>query len=78
ETTRALGDLARSQHTTVSTVLRAAWAQLLMVQTGAHDVAFGTVVSGRPALLTGADSVVGLLINTVPVRARATATTTVA
>lgn len=78
ETTRALGDLARSQHTTVSTVLRAAWAQLLMVQTGAHDVAFGTVVSGRPALLTGADSVVGLLINTVPVRARASATTTVA
>ncbi|ORA59312.1 non-ribosomal peptide synthetase [Mycobacteroides franklinii] len=78
EITQALGDLARSQHTTVSTVLRAAWAQLLMVQTGADDIAFGTVVSGRPALLTGADEMVGLLINTVPVRVRAGATTTVA
>jgi len=78
EITQAVGDLARSQHTTVSTVLRAAWAQLLMVQTGADDIAFGTVVSGRPALLTGADEMVGLLINTVPVRVRASATTTVA
>ncbi|SLI39681.1 non-ribosomal peptide synthetase [Mycobacteroides abscessus] len=78
ETTQALGDLARSQHTTVSTVLQAAWAQLLMVLTGQDDVAFGTAVSGRPAELAGSDSIVGLLINTVPVRARATASTTIA
>ncbi|MBA0046080.1 non-ribosomal peptide synthetase [Mycobacteroides sp. LB1] len=78
EITQALGDLARSQHTTISTVLQAAWAQLLMVATGQQDVAFGTAVSGRPAELVGADSIVGLLINTVPVRARATANTTVA
>ncbi|OBG81541.1 non-ribosomal peptide synthetase [Mycobacterium sp. E802] len=78
ETTRALGELARSQHTTVATVLQAAWAQLLMWLTGQHDVAFGTAVSGRPTDLPGADSMVGLLINTVPVRARTTATTTVA
>ncbi|MBB4852735.1 glycopeptidolipid biosynthesis protein [Mycobacteroides chelonae] len=77
ETTQALADLARSQHTTISTVLQAAWAQLLMVVTGQDDVAFGTAVSGRPAELTGSDSIVGLLINTVPVRARATAATTV-
>lgn len=77
ETTQALADLARSQHTTISTVLQAAWAQLLMVVTGQHDVVFGTAVSGRPAELAGSDSIVGLLINTVPVRARATATTTV-
>ena len=37
--------------------------------TGQHDVAFGTAVSGRPAEVVGADSMVGLLINTVPVRA---------
>ncbi|OHT89203.1 non-ribosomal peptide synthetase [Mycobacteroides saopaulense] len=78
EITQALGDLARSQRTTVSTVLRAAWAQLLMVLTGLDDIAFGTVVSGRPTELVGADSIVGLLINTVPVRASATAATTVA
>ncbi|ORB07690.1 non-ribosomal peptide synthetase [Mycobacterium mantenii] len=78
ETTRALSKLARFCHTTVNTVLQAAWAQLLMWQTGQRDVAFGTAVSGRPADLPGAESIVGLLINTVPVRARATPATTVA
>lgn len=75
--TRSLGELARAQHTTVNTVLQAAWAQVLTWLTGQHDVAFGTAVSGRPADLAGADSMVGLLINTVPVRANITAATTV-
>jgi len=78
ETTEALGELARSHHTTVNTVLQAAWAQLLMWLTGHPDVAFGTAVSGRPAEVTGAESMVGLLINTVPVRAHITAATTTA
>ncbi|MFN3008735.1 amino acid adenylation domain-containing protein, partial [Mycolicibacterium wolinskyi] len=78
EISTAIGELARSQHTTVNTVLQAAWAQLLSVLTGQHDVVFGTAVSGRPADLVGAESMVGLLINTVPVRARMTASTTTA
>ena len=77
-TTGAVGELARSCHTTVNTVLQAAWAQLLMWLTGQHDVAFGTAVSGRPAEVTGAESMVGLLINTVPVRAHITPATTTA
>ena len=76
QTTRALGELARSCHTTVNTVLQGALAQLLMWLTGQHDVAFGTAVSGRPAEVVGAESMVGLLINTVPVRATITAATT--
>ncbi|WP_301150481.1 non-ribosomal peptide synthetase, partial [Mycobacterium simiae] len=75
-TTRAVTDLARSRHTTVNTVLQAGWAQLLMWLTGQHDVAFGTAVSGRPVELAGAESMVGLLINTVPVRATITTATT--
>ena len=63
---------------TVSTVLQAAWAQLLCTLTGQHDVAFGTAVSGRPAEVVGADSMVGLMINTVPVRANITPATTTA
>ena len=78
ETTQALSELARSCRTTVSTVLQAAWAQMLMWLTGHHDVAFGTAVSGRPTDLPGAESMVGLLINTVPVRASVTPTTTIA
>ncbi|MGD1257808.1 amino acid adenylation domain-containing protein, partial [Mycobacterium seoulense] len=76
--TRAVGELARSCHTTVNTVLQAAYAQLLCWLTGQHDVAFGTTVSGRPAELPGAESMVGLMINTVPVRANITPTTTAA
>ncbi|WP_240761161.1 condensation domain-containing protein, partial [Mycolicibacterium sp. CR10] len=78
DTTQAVGELARSCRTTVSTVLQAAWAQVLMRLTGRHDVVFGTAVSGRPTEVTGAESMVGLLINTVPVRAQVTPTTTVA
>ena len=78
ETMQALGDLARANHTTVNTVLQAAWAHLLMWLTGQHDIAFGTAVSGRPTDLVGAESMVGLLINTVPVRAHITANTTTA
>ena len=78
QTTRALSELARSQHTTVSTVLQGAFAQLLMRLTGRRDVAFGAVVSGRPAEVPGADSMVGLFINTVPVRANVTAATSTA
>ncbi|MDG4666773.1 amino acid adenylation domain-containing protein [Mycobacterium sp. 236(2023)] len=78
QTTTELGELARSSHTTVSTVLHAAWTQLLMSMTGHDDVAFGTTVSGRPAEVFGADAIVGLLINTVPVRASITSATTAA
>ena len=76
--TQAVSELARAGHTTVSTVLQAAFAQVLMWLTGQRDVAFGTTVSGRPAEVPGADSMVGLFINTVPVRARMTSAITTA
>src|ERR1700743_1771207 len=76
EVTRALGELARSHRTTLSTVMQGAFAQLLCLLTGRHDVVFGTAVSGRPAELAGAESMVGLFINTVPVRANVAPTTT--
>ena len=78
DATRALGELARSCHTTVSTVLQGAYAQVLMALTGRRDVVFGTTVSGRPDEVPGADSMVGLLINTVPVRVSVTPQTTTA
>ena len=78
ETTRAIGELARSSHTTVNTVLQGAFARVLCWLTGQHDVVFGTPVSARPAEVAGVDSMVGLLINTVPVRATITPATTTA
>ncbi|MGE2723084.1 condensation domain-containing protein, partial [Mycolicibacterium celeriflavum] len=76
EIAHAISDVSRSHRTTVNTVLQAAWAQLLMWLTGQRDVVFGTPISGRPVEVPGADSMVGLLLNTVPVRATMTATTT--
>ncbi|HEU4363164.1 MAG TPA: condensation domain-containing protein, partial [Mycobacterium sp.] len=78
QTTQAVSELARSCRTTVSTVLQGAFAQLLMSLTGQRDVAFGAVISGRPDEVAGAESMVGLLINTIPVRATIIAETTTA
>jgi len=55
---------------TVTTLFQGALALLLSRYTGADDVAFGNVVSGRSAELEGGEEIVGMLINTLPVRAR--------
>ncbi|MBV8789191.1 MAG: amino acid adenylation domain-containing protein, partial [Mycobacterium sp.] len=79
QTTQELGELARSCHTTLSTVLQAAWALVLTSLTGQQDVVFGTPRSRVGQLeVSGAESMVGLLINTVPVRANIAVTTTTA
>jgi amino acid adenylation domain-containing protein len=70
ETTEALQRLARAEQLTLNTLVQAAWAVLLSRYTGDHDVVFGATVSGRPATLKGVESMVGLFINTLPVRAR--------
>ncbi|MFC6091036.1 non-ribosomal peptide synthase/polyketide synthase [Saccharothrix lopnurensis] len=64
-----LGDAAQRAGLTVNTVVQGAWALLLSRVSGEADVVFGTTVSGRPAELPGVESMVGMLINTVPARA---------
>ncbi|MGW2160135.1 amino acid adenylation domain-containing protein [Nonomuraea sp. NPDC001699] len=59
---------AREHGVTLNTVLQAAWGVVLGQLTGRDDVVFGATVGGRPADLPGADAMVGMLINTVPVR----------
>ena len=50
--------------------MQAAWAMLAGALTGRDDVVFGAVVAGRPAELPGVETMLGLFINTVPVRVR--------
>ncbi len=69
--TRALSELAARLDVTVNTVMQAAWGILLMRMTGRDDTIFGSTVSGRPPQLAGVESMIGLFINTVPVRVRA-------
>ncbi|MBM7773069.1 amino acid adenylation domain-containing protein/non-ribosomal peptide synthase protein (TIGR01720 family) [Actinokineospora baliensis] len=65
-----MASLARSAGVTLNTVVQAAWALLLARTLGRQDVVFGATVSGRPADLPGVESMIGLFINTVPVRVR--------
>ena len=55
---------------TRSAVAQAAWALVLAELTGRDDVAFGITVSGRPGELPGVETMVGMLINTIPLRVR--------
>ncbi|MEU7469472.1 amino acid adenylation domain-containing protein, partial [Streptomyces sp. NPDC044984] len=69
-TTDALRDLAAAHGLTLNTVLQGAWALLLAGLTGRDDVVFGTTAASRPADIDGAESMVGLFVDTVPVRVR--------
>jgi amino acid adenylation domain-containing protein len=70
DATAALRRFASSQALTVNTLVQAAWALLLHKLTGTDDVVFGVTVSGRPGDLGDIDAMMGLFINTVPVRVR--------
>ncbi|MEO3972428.1 amino acid adenylation domain-containing protein [Streptomyces sp. CAU 1734] len=70
ELSDALTGLARGHGLTVNTVMQGAWAMLLARLAGRMDVVFGATVAGRPAELPGVESMVGLFINSVPVRVR--------
>ncbi|WP_328409963.1 non-ribosomal peptide synthetase [Nocardia sp. NBC_00403] len=61
---------AREAGATVNTSVQVAWALLLAMVTGRSDVVFGGTVSGRPPQLAGVEDMVGLFINTLPVRVR--------
>ena len=66
--TASLQALARQHRLTLNTVIQGMWAILLSRYSGMADVVFGATVSGRPPTLPGADTMIGLCINTIPVR----------
>jgi hypothetical protein len=69
-TTATLLSLGRLHHLTMNTIVMGAWALLLSRYTGRRDVLFGLVMSGRPPDLAGVESMVGLFLNTLPMRIR--------
>lgn len=70
KTTKQLQKLAISLNITINSVLEASLGILLQKYNMSNDVVFGKVVSGRNAGLRGIDEIVGLCINTIPVRVR--------
>nr|WP_257791069.1 non-ribosomal peptide synthetase [Paenibacillus polymyxa] len=68
ERTAALNQMAKQQHVTINTLLQSVWGVILQQYNNHQDVVFGGVVSGRPADIPGVENMIGLFINTIPVR----------
>ncbi|MCP5054749.1 MAG: non-ribosomal peptide synthetase, partial [bacterium] len=70
EETHLLNRVAGENRVTVNTIFQTLWGLLLQSYNNCDDVVFGAVVSGRPAHIEGIEKMVGLFINTIPVRVR--------
>ncbi|WP_416520576.1 amino acid adenylation domain-containing protein [Streptomyces achromogenes] len=70
ETAARVSAYARRTGLTSNTLVQAAWAILLARLSGERDVCFGTSTAVRPADLPDVESMVGMMINTQPVRVR--------
>ncbi|WP_460366569.1 amino acid adenylation domain-containing protein, partial [Actinocorallia lasiicapitis] len=68
--TKKLTRVGRRHGVTINTLLQAAWGIVVGRLTGRDDVVFGQAVSGRPADLPGVEDMIGLFINTLPIRVR--------
>jgi amino acid adenylation domain-containing protein len=66
--TAALQSFAQQHKLTLNLLLQGAWALLLSRYSREEDVVFGATSSGRSTALAGAESIVGLFINTLPLR----------
>ncbi|PQP84731.1 non-ribosomal peptide synthetase [Paenibacillus sp. PCH8] len=68
ELTGQIEQVARQQQVTLNTFMQTVWGLVLQIYNNSEDVVFGSVVSGRPAEIPGIESMIGLFINTIPVR----------
>ena len=77
ESTARLQTFAQQHQVTLNVLIQAAWAFLLRHYSGEEDLLFGVTVSGRPVELAGVERMVGVFINTLPVRASVASNATV-
>ncbi len=66
--TSELRNLALKYHVSLNVIIQCVWGLLLCKYNNADDIVFGSVVSGRPADLQEVENMVGLFLNTIPVR----------
>ncbi len=75
DTSLAIKAFARAHKLTLGTLGQGVWGLLLSLYCETNDVVFGAVTSGRSTGLDGIESMIGLFINTLPVRLRVAADT---
>ncbi|WP_176560098.1 non-ribosomal peptide synthase/polyketide synthase [Brevibacillus dissolubilis] len=68
DVTNRLQSFARTYHVTFNTLVQGAWALILSRYSGEQDILFGATGSGRPTDLAGVQDMIGLFINTLPLR----------
>lgn len=65
---KSIREYAQKNNSTLNTVIELAWGMLLQSYNSSKDVVFGKVVSGRDSIVENVEEVIGLFINTIPVR----------
>ncbi|MBF0398665.1 MAG: amino acid adenylation domain-containing protein, partial [Desulfobacterales bacterium] len=68
--TNKLQSLSRKHRITLNTMIQGAWGILLYRYSGNDDIVFGVTVSGRNVPISGIDNMLGLFINTLPLRVK--------
>lgn len=68
ELTELIQNLGRKIKVGVGTILESAWGIVLQAYSASTDIVFGKIISGRDVQLPGIDNMVGLFINTIPIR----------
>ena len=68
EESATIMDFARKSRLSINTLVHAAWSLLLMTYAGRDDVVYGATFSGREPRLQGVEKMIGVFINTLPVR----------
>lgn len=66
--TRKLKKIAENYQVTINTICQVVWGILLQKYNNLYDIIFGSVVAGRPAEIEGIEKMIGLFINTIPLR----------
>ncbi len=77
EETEYIKKIAQENKITLNSILQVAWANLLHKYTGEDDIVFGATTSGRPTDLYDAENIIGLFINTLPIRSKILNKTTI-
>ncbi|MCI0428002.1 MAG: amino acid adenylation domain-containing protein, partial [Nitrospiraceae bacterium] len=70
QTTSALRTLAQDNQLTLNTIVQGAWALLLSRYSGEEDIVFGVIRANRRSTIEGAEAMIGLFLNTLPLRVR--------